>query len=248
MKKISCLFGLMAVALSVNAAQPTYVEFSSEGPDVYADGTDVMVGEVYALVWTKAAAFAGFNADGTLVNDADKLVCALPIAKARPNGGTYCPPVVVTLKNPEQYAGGNFSVYLLDTRVNVGEDEVVSGVTAQGLSRVNKVSAVDDTLKVGEATPVSGAVELGAAVATGIPANVPAPRITGIQVLGSKVIVKVADTVPFLNYTITGGKTPSKIDQVNLVRGVAGAGASEEITLVVEDAQENRFFKVTREK
>ena len=246
MKKISCLFGLMAVALSVGAAQPTFVEFSSEGPDKYVDGTDVMVGEVYALVWTKAAEFAGFNADGSLANAADKLVCALPIAKARPEGGTYCPPVVVTLKDPDQYATGNFSVYLLDTRVNVGENEVVAGVTAKGLSRVNKISSVDDTLKVGEAQPIAGAVGSGKAVASAIPANVPAPRITGIQVLGSKVLVKVADTVPFLNYTITGGKTPSKLDQANLVRGVAGA--SEEITLVVEDAQENRFFKVTREK
>ena len=62
--------------------------------------------------------------------------------------------------------------------------------------------------------------------------------------MGGKVIVKVSDTVPYLQYGISAGKTPSKLDQKDLVDGVNGT--AEGLTLVVDDPADNRFFKVIR--
>ena len=60
------LGGSAAAAVSEDAG---IIGFSTKGPDRSADGTPVLDGEVYALVWTRSGtAFAGFNVDGTLVD------------------------------------------------------------------------------------------------------------------------------------------------------------------------------------
>ena len=44
------------------------LRFSTPGIDRYADGSAVVDGECYALVWSpKGQTFAGFNADGTAI-------------------------------------------------------------------------------------------------------------------------------------------------------------------------------------
>ena len=45
MKKLSILAAASMMAAGAFAALPSYVMFSSEGPDKYADGTPVMDGE-----------------------------------------------------------------------------------------------------------------------------------------------------------------------------------------------------------
>ena len=85
---------------------------------------------------------------------------------------------------------------------------------------------------------------ISTARATGRAADAPNPRITAVEVVGGQVIVKVADTVPYLQYGISAGKTPSKLDQTDLVDGVNGTDGV--LTLIVDDPAENRFFKVIR--
>ena len=243
MKKLTLLAAATMMAAGAFAALPTYVMFSSTGPDLYADGTPVLDGEVYALVWTKTGAeFAGFNADGTLVDVTNsKLVSAAPIATAQ-----HCPPVMYMLTgaNSDLDAEGSFSVYLMDTRVKTDAGTTVGGLAEDGtIKSINATTEVADAVKGGSSTSVESVAAAGA-VASAVPADAPQPKITAVQVVGGKVIVKVADTVPYLQYGISAGKSPSVLDQKDLVEGVNGT--AEGLTLVVDDPADNRFFKVIR--
>lgn len=244
MNKLSLLVAASAMAASVSAALPSYVMFSSTGPDKYADGTTVMPGEVYALVWAKSGtAFAGLNADGTLVDAVNnKLVSAAPIATEG-----HCPPVMYMLTgaNADLNETGSFGIYLLDTRVAAADGtKTVGGLTSEGtIAAINTATEVADAVKGGSSVS-SAAAPASGAVVTAVPADAPVPQIKAIQVVGGKVIVKVANTVPYLQYGISAGKTPAVLDQKDLVEGVNGTG--EDLTLVVDDPSENRFFKVIR--
>ena len=237
MKKLSLLIAALTGALGAWAI-PSFVQFSSVGPDTYADGTTVLDGEVYALVASKDGAFKGLKADGSLVDPVnDTLVGMAPLAK-----DGRCTPVVFTL--PER-VGGNLAVYLLDTRVqaNVGGQPKVAGLKTDGTpAAVNSYVAVQSA-QAGSAAHVA-AVSGKDAAPTAVPGDVPQPVVTGIRVVGAKVFITVANTVPYLQYTVTGGATLSNMDQNNLATGINGAEG--DITLVVEDSADNRFFKVTR--
>ena len=233
------------MSAGVFAGLPSYVMFSSTGPDKYADGTPVLDGEVYALVWTKTGTtFAGFNADGTVVDaENSKLVSSAPIAT-----DSHCPPVMYMLTgaNSDLDATGSFSVYLLDTRVKSAAATTVGGENVEGktvVTAINATTAVATAVKGGASASATEAPAAGAVVSA-VPADAPNPRITAVEVVGGQVIVKVADTVPYLQYGISAGKTPSKLDQTDLVDGVNGTDGV--LTLIVDDPAENRFFKVIR--
>lgn len=246
MKKCALFFAAAAMTAGAFAGLPSYVMFSSTGPDLYADGTPVLDGEVYALVWTQAGCeFAGFNADGTLVNpDTSKLVSAVPNAT-----DGHCPPhmYMLTGTNSDLNATGSFSVYLMDTRVKTAAGTTtVAGVDENGkvvVDAVNTTTAIAKEVK-GGAFVASDATSAAGAVVTAVPINAPQPTITAVKVVGGQVIVKVANTVPYLQYGISAGKTPSQLDQTDLVDGVNGT--AEGLTLIVDDPAENRFFKVIR--
>ena len=157
MKKLSILAAASMMAAGAFAALPSYVMFSSEGPDKYADGTPVMDGEVYALVWAKTgSAFAGFNADGTLVDATNnKLVSAAPITTAQ-----HCPPVMYMLTgaNSDLDATGSFSVYLMDTRVKTATETKVGGLNADGtFAAVNTTTEVAEAVKGGSSAKAEAA-------------------------------------------------------------------------------------------
>lgn len=79
--------------------------------DTYSDGTTVIDGEKYALVWTtNGVEFAGFNSDGTLVDaNSSKIVAFIPAKNGRLG------PTLVQVSN-DAYKNGTYSVSLLDTR------------------------------------------------------------------------------------------------------------------------------------
>ena len=236
MKKLSLLAAALAGALGAGAV-PSFVQFSSAGPDTYADGTTVLDGEIYALVASKTG-FQGLEADGSLVDSVnDTLIGLAPLAK-----GGRCPPVVFTLPDGVE---GNLAVYLLDTRVRAMADSqpMVAGRQADGSpAAVNsyvavKAAAADSAAHV---AAVSGA----GAVASAVPAEAPQPVVKGIRVVGAQVILTVGGTVPYIQYTVTGGASLSNMEKHNLAAGLNGAEG--DITLEVEDAADNRFFRVTR--
>ena len=89
MKKTMVFGFAAALASAAFAAQnDALVSFSSKGPDAYADGTTVLDGECYALVWMSGGA-SGLTvaADGSATGG--EIVLAAPVAR---NG--RCPKVV----------------------------------------------------------------------------------------------------------------------------------------------------------
>lgn len=239
MNKLSVMIAASALAFGAWAT-PSFVQFSSVGPDKYADGETVVDGEIYALV-SVSGEFEGINTDGSTVDDNDKILYAAPLAK---NG--HCKTVVFTLKDGQPTS--NLAVYLLDTRVKTADGVTVKGVDENGeLTLVNSYATVD-AIQSGEvvAKATEQVTAEASALATVALSDIPAPTITGIKVVGAKVEITVANTVPELRYTVTGGETPSTITKKDLVSGINGS--ADGITLVVdsEEAKDCRFFKVTR--
>ena len=242
MKKLTLLFAAGAMTASVFAV-PSWVEFSSVGPDKYADGSVVQDGEVYALVWTKdGTTFEGITAKGEVVNaETSKIVAMAPLAK---NG--HCETVFYSVKDSDDYVGGQLAVYLLDTRVIQADgSQKVTGIAEDGtFTAVNSYDAVTATVGVGTAAKADAVTGEGAVVSA-VPADAPTPTVKSIQVIGGQVKVTVGNTVPYLQYTISSGDTLKDMKKNELVNGVNGS-ANGDITLIVNDPADNRFFKVIR--
>jgi len=244
MNKILTLstLSLFAFTFSFGAANDTLVTFSTQGPDRYADGTVVADGECYALVWTKTgSAFAGFSADGSVVDGENNvLVLAAPIA-----AGGRCPTTAFELnaKFAERYADGAYSLYLVDTRRANG---LVSGVNAKGLPVVvNGYGKVD--VGGGQRAEIASSLNAGVGVVTAtrsvVPVDAPKPVIKAMKVVGGNVYLTVSQTVPYLQYRISGGATPDAAKPVGAaVDGMSG----EDIILVAPTTGNSGFFKVGR--
>jgi len=77
MKRTVSLICLLLSGMVFADMADKVLRFSTAGTDRYADGSVVMDGECYALVWSpKGTTFSGFNADGTPVSSADRVVLA----------------------------------------------------------------------------------------------------------------------------------------------------------------------------
>lgn len=216
----------VAAGAAFAAANDVVVTFSTPGPDRYADGTAVRDGEKYALCWSQD--FAGFsiNSDGTA--EGGSVVIAAPVAK-----GGRCPTVVFEVDADyaaANFPGGEWAVYLLDTR-DFGAGSVnTSGFVAKasvGSAKVGSIAGVQAA-----ATTVAGGVE------------VPRPEVTGIKVVDGYVYVTVKGTVPFLAYGLAEGATPDDVSTP--VDGAQPGDANEEIVLVTPARQGSAFFKVGR--
>ncbi len=246
-----------AVALSARPAfaglDDKVLSFSSSGTDRYADGSPVLDGECYALVWSPAGqAFAGFNADGTAASPADRVVLAAPLAK-----DGHCRECLfqVPAEEAAPLEGGTWSVCLVDTRTAAG---VPAGVGENGLpKRVNRWAAVEGGVQVagasraGVATPgrrsLARGADAGARATTlsEVPASAPQPTITAMDVTGGQAAFLVADTVSYLTYTVESSDTLGGFTQDQYADKVDG-DASSEITLATDAPTETRFFRITR--
>ncbi len=246
MKKLM-LIGLASVAMSTFAAMnDALLSFSTKGPDLYADGTTVLDGESYALVWTKDGNFEGLTANGSVVDAEDKLLLVAPVAK-----DGKCPNVLfqISAATAETLQDGVYGVYLLDTRVQMNGSVAVSqGVADNGKpSIVNGFGSVATAEKAGSVTDASSlkvdedkevAVTTGAAV----PANVTQPKIKAIQIVGDNVQLTVENLPGFMRV-----QSGSKLTDIN-VSGAAQAtdGSAKDVILVMPKTGNSGFFKVIR--
>ena len=239
MRKIALFCAVAAIAVGATAGDGYKFKFASSG-DTYADGTAVQDGEVYALVWTANGSFAGFNEDGTLVDTAGSDVMAYSLAF-----GGGCPTTVFFAD--EDHEGGFYQVYLLDTRAY--SDAGVAGAPA-GLAEGGKLTTVKGFSAVVSAKFTKDSANLtegvkatvdGSATAA-LPADVPAPVITGVNFVGGAVQITVENVVPYVQYTVSGGKTPAAKDQTDIATGLSRQAGK--VTLTVANPGENRFFKV----
>ena len=237
------------------------LRFSTPGPDRYADGSAVVDGECYALVWSpKGQAFSGFNADGTAVSASDRVVLAAALAE-----GGKCPDSIFQVPAAEyaELEGGEWTVCLVDTRNLQG---IPVGTQNGKPLRVNRWGAVGGDVKI-EPTGISNlrstpkAMRAAASDATGgtrtvasgtranilsaVPPNLAPPRITDIAVGDGEVWLAVEGTAPYLSYTIISGEKPNDLKTDYFSETVDG-NANSEILIGTPESPKRRFFKVKR--
>ena len=259
-----CLETTWGVYASIN---DKVLRFSTAGTDRYADGSVVMDGECYALVWSpKGTTFSGFNADGTPVSSADRVVLAGALAL---NGRCRDSLFQIPAAEYAELEGGEWAVCLVDTRnvygVPVGAQDgkplrvnrwglVQSGVTVETPSKMTtavksgraKLAATGGTRSVasdgglGETVPPVRANRLSA-----VPPNLAPPQITAIEVADGEVWLAVKDTVPYLSYTIISGSEPGNL-KTDYFSEVIDGEAGEEIAIGTVQSVNRRFFKVKR--
>ena len=231
-----------------------FVTFSSDH-DTYSDGEPVRDGEYYAFVWTpKNETFAGFNADRTAAGNS-KVAIAAPIAE---NG--HCPRVQFQIDEDvvkNEYPGGTWGVYLLDTRkyetekVTVslpggetvvqdrvlldenGKKRVIAGVhgDVQGYGKVN-----------GTFTKQFGSVSGGDVNVDQLPAGINQPRITDIKTEGDFVYLTLEGTSPAIPYGMTSGTTPGNLKPTG-DQPVLGGADGKTIFVTKKPEGNAAFFK-----
>ena len=252
MKKLVTMIGIAGLALAATAGiNDALLAFSTVGPDKYSDGTTVLDGECYALVWTaNGATFGGITADGKTVADTDKIVLVAPVAK-----DGRCPNVLfqVPSATADELKGGTYGVYLLDTRVTDASGNTAPRGAANGqLSLVNGCGLATGATKIGSAeNGVATAAEKetngnGQVIAAGVaaPANVPQPKITSIKIEGAYVRLTIQNAPGFLR--VNSGADTAVKDSQTVAQDTANMekDASGDVILYVPKAEGNSgFFK-----
>ena len=219
MKKLLFVAMMLAAGICLAAENDTILTFSTQGPDTYGDGTTVLDGERYALVWTKdGTAFAGLTADCRPLADTTKVIAVAPLAK-----DGRCPETVFEIDAgyAETLSGGSFALYLLDTRVAKDELSGAAGVRALPTS-VNSTGVVAPAselagsesfapVKAGSgsfASVKAGAVSLAA---VGVYTKIEEPRIEAMKVAGAKIELTVSGMSGAAEYMVVQGAEPGKV-------------------------------------
>lgn len=240
-KSFALVFAVLVAGVLFAGKNNVVIQFSTVGPDKYADGAPVKDGETYALVWTPTdSVFQGINADGTAAGDS-KVVLKAPFAK-----GGHCPNILFQVDEGyanEHYNGGTWGVYLLDTRkfetervkivvdgqeieqtqVKVGADgkKVATGVggTVSGYGAV--ISDVKPSLSP------AGAKE---GVVQSIPAGIQPPTIKDFKVVGGMAYLFLQNTSPSASYGVAAGQDPGKLAPVSQPPVVGGGSETIIVT------------------
>ncbi len=268
MKKIAGLICLLMVSVAFSGMDDKVLRFSTPGPDRYADGSRVLDGECYALVWSpKGKTFSGFNADGTPVSSSDFVVLAAPLAQ---NGRCIDSIFQVPAEEYEVLKNGEWAVCLVDTRMANG---VPAGVRDSMPLRVNRWGLVKGGVKeaptsisnlrlaassgstvkggtsllssTGETDDGTASQPVCANNASALPPSIPTPSITAIEVSDGEVWLGVTDTVPYLSYTIISGSEPGTL-KTDYFSEVIDGGNGGEIAIGTVQSANRRFFKVKR--
>ena len=241
--KLFAFAAIAATTAAFGAYDDTTYFFSTKGVDCYADGSQVAVGERYALVWS-AGEFAGFNADGTLVNAEDAVVGIFSLATAAGN----CPLSSWGVPSSIISKGGNISLWLLDTRV-FAADGSVKFSAAEGTT---KVASIAGAVKVAADISVAGAVAKAidgassTAAATAVPADAKTPVVKSMKVddAAGLVYVTVGNTEGYLAYDLAGGAKPNDLEAGKAQNPVTGG--ADEITLIAPKKGDSQFLRVIR--
>ncbi len=259
---ISTIFSVIA-PLAVLAAADDFpgdrlISFSSPGTDRYADGTIVPDGECYALVWSPAGkTFSGFNADGTAASALDRVVLAGPLAL---DGRCRDSLFQIPADTYQALEGGEWAVCLVDTRRANG---VPAGVKDGKPVRVNRWGIVNGGVKIEPASasklavaPVAGKTRsrVSASASTAgaratklstVPSDAQSPTITAMDLSDGIVTLSVADTVPYLTYTIESGARLNTFAIDGWADKVDGSNGSE-IEIATESSGPSHFFRIIR--
>lgn len=230
MKKTIAVLFAIASAAAFAGMNDLLVSFSTPGPDKYADGTEVKVGECYSLVYTKA--------DGSqeiVLNYQTKLA-------GKCSDVVYMVDEVTAAK----YTGGSWGVYLLDTR-DFDNGGIPAGLDANGQPKVTPWVKAEVASSVASSGNF-GTAKADKAVSAGSYdlADVPQPMVTGIKIVGANVVVTVANTRPFVGYTLVSGSDVTEFS-APASTGVNG-DLSGDIEIVAPKKDGAQFFKVSTVK
>jgi len=236
--------GVAAVAFA-NSVGDARISFSTKGPDRYADGSVVMDGECYALVWSSDGKFDGFAANGACIDTYDRVVLMAPVAK-----DGRCPPVLFQIPQAEaeELAGGQYAVYLLDTRVASGDAVRPYGTVNGKLALMNGYGAASANLAVGALNAKSaetgkGSSGLVASSVSAAPADCEQPRIKSMRIEGDNVFLTVENLKGFMR--VRSGVDLTASDSATAAVETSGEGG--EVTLVTRKPESpSGFFKVIR--
>lgn len=247
MKKSLIGFCLAAVLASVSFAgsDDVIVLFSTPGPDAYADGSQVLDGECYALVWTPIGeAFAGIGSDG-VAKGGSRVLLKAPVAK-----GGRCPCVQFTVDGAYYEANGlsngTMAVYLLDTRryktdaAGVITSEVASW--GRNSTLVNGYGATGGTVsgRFASAFASSAATTTSAAA---IPQGGDGLRIRDIQLIEGNVYIYARGTLPSMRYELKAGGAPANLAADGKQR--YGEGESKDLIIVTPQKSGAQFFSIS---
>ena len=237
-----CLMTAVALFATVTLADAANVLISfSTTADTYADGTAVKDGEWYALCWSADGKFDGLNLDCTPVDPAEKVLILAPLAK-----GGRCPYVVFQVDSAKAPAGGNYFVYLLDTR-DVTEGAVSEATVAEDGRRVpanvvnGSAAAQSYTASASVGANVATAASSGSVAADGWKAV--QPKITGFELVGdAKVKITVAGMMNGLDYKVKMGS-----DLGNMTTTDVKSQAEDGKAVFYVNDKDARFFTVVAE-
>ena len=222
MKSLLTVFGVAGLAMaSLAAVNDTLISFSTPGVDTYADGTTVCDGECYALVWSVDGVFEGLDVNGRPLDAHDEVVLVAPVAK-----GGRCPDLIyqVDAARAAKFAGGQYGVYLLDTR----RTDAATGKTTVGLED-GKLVFVRTSATAAAASAVGGAAST---VYTEIE-----PPVVAIKIDAAVITLTVSGMNPFADYWVQKGTDLRDISEK--VADVPADGVVE-----LEKTEDAAFFKV----
>lgn len=213
----------------------------TEGPDLYADGTTVLNGERYALVWVaENSTFGGFNTDFSLVDPVNnKIITTQLFAK---NGKLDEVGVVI----PEGFVadGGTFHLFVMDTRVPAGS---ATGLILNGYgvaSVVNNSGSSSNCMGATVAGLVSGGKSSQVTAGAQLSSDVAKPVIKSIEVKNGKVYVTVEKTSAKAYYNVQGAKVITDGGNFGFASGTKGQqGGAETVTFEYPVATGAQFFK-----
>ena len=213
---------------------------STTGPDYYADGTPVPVGETYLLVYIKAGAtFQGVRMDRTLVDATSNTIATTAHAIA----GSRCEFKAIQYPADLFPADGKWVIVLLDTRK---ADGVVGGLSA--VYGASAAVAAGDVASLSVASASGGASTLTASAPTTPPVNVPPPVITAIEPNGSSAKISFTNVTSTAIYQVqvkaglaSGSWAPATGG--TLLQGSGAAALSADLPAAPADGSV-RFFRV----
>ena len=225
-KSIALVLAVWCAGTLLAGMNNVVIQFSTVGPDKYADGTTVMDGECYALVWTPTGSeFQGINDKGEAVGDS-KVAVKAPIAI-----GGKCPNVQFQIDETfanVNYPNGTWGVYLLDTRKFATEEVTVKVDGKEIMQTQVKIDANGKKLAMGVGGAVSGYGQVvsnvgrslspaGAKAGTvqSIPAGIQPPTIKDFKVVNGMAYLYLKDTSSAVSYGVAAGQAPGTLKPVS---------------------------------
>lgn len=211
MKNVFFVLGLLAACTVFAAADDMVLSFSTPGVDRYADGTKVLDGESYALIWTAdGATFDGLTSECLPVSESNRLVIVASLAKF-----WKCPVTVleISAEDAKQYEKGTFALYLLDTRVKGADGKVSLASYVNGRPQVVNSFGVSDAdgNSVASASGVAGSINGASAVklgAVGVYSQIDSPVITAMKIEGATIRLEVKGMSKAADYFVVPGVAP----------------------------------------